>query len=819
MYTKCIQVNFSKDQRRTSGNTLLLRPRPKSDESLFGFLVRLTEINGYEHPIWILKKAHLNTDLFKHNHGLDHRKLNLQRFFELTGLSSDDLGELVYGRAIHPFDITILGQSVPEYLLTSYRPRLCPKCLNQSPYCRKQWELKPVTSCPIHNLMLLEECPACHKPISWYRNRICLCRCGTDWRQADAPILSEKEVVVSRLIYEACGLIPRTVHITNPLYGLDLSPLVSALLLVASHEGSARPIPRNVFARQASRELHNKLLSAFSVFEGWPNGFHNFLGRVFSRHLFQTEQDLRGALARLRYRLLLFNSSQIPPPIHLSLCRELDNYVARFIPSSKCFAAKRSRKKPENGEILERQENKCFSLTVAARFLGITKQETLTLVKHSLLSGTKVQSAHKVDRWKFDENDLDAFLNNIRSRAETVRPDRTTRLWKLINLLDSLTVRLAIIGWDIHTLIEDILGGIIIPRCISSTTDLGSLYFSRLEIQDYIRVKLPQETEPLRLAYVRAGDGFKVRTFRFLARRGFIKTENAMQKGNGMLRGIKCHVIAPKEMASFKSNYVAACSLAREIGTSTSFLVQTLKTQNIYPVSGKSIDGGLQDIFRRADLIHLDLKKLMETCPRLYYGTQTIDSQAAAKMLSVPQKTIDQLVKNGVLSRYSLSPQKPGEYIFNRIYIKHFVGQFSDLTNLISAKAAAGLLQLAKTKLYSNWIERGYLQYDISRDGKKRFLIKSEVERIASFLNSIVTRPEAAIILGVPWGRLNTVMRREGLSPVQNPYPRAFRFVVYSRTDIEKLKSNMHAPELPDEKALVRLSFRKRNFVLAPHSR
>jgi hypothetical protein len=272
-------------------------------------------------------------------------------------------------------------------------------------------------------------------------------------------------------------------------------------------------------------------------------------------------------------------------------------------------------------------------------------------------------------------------------------------------------------------------------------------------------------------------------------------------------------------MASFKSNYVAACSLAREIGTSSSFLVQTLKTQNIYPVSGKSIDGGLQDIFRRADLIHLDLKKLMETCPRQYYGTETVDSQAAARMLSVPQKTIDQLVKNGVLSWYSLSPQKPGEYIFNRIYIKHFVGQFSDLSNLISAKAAAGLLQLAKTKLYSNWIERGYLQYDISRDGKKRFLIKSEVERIASFLNSIVTRPEAAIILGVPWGRLNTVMRREGLSPVQNPYPRAFRFVVYSRTDIEKLKSNMRALELPDEKALVRLSFRKRNFVLAPHSR
>ena len=314
--------------------------------------------------------------------------------------------------------------------------------------------------------MLLEECPACLKPISWYRNRVCFCRCGTDWRQADAPDLSEKELFVSRLIYEACGLTPRTVNTTNPLYGLDLSPLMSALLLVASHEGSAHPIPRNVFVRQASRELHNKLLSAFYVFEGWPNGFHNFLGRVFSRHLFQTEQDLRGALARLRYRFLQFNSGQIPPPIHLSLCRELDNYVARLIPSSKGLAAKRNTKKPENGGMLERQENKCFSLTAAARFLGITKLETLTLVKHSLLSGTKVQLAPKVDRWKFDENDLEAFLNNIRSRAEIVRPECTTRLWKLINLLDSLSVRLATIDWDIHTLIEDILGGIIIPRVI-----------------------------------------------------------------------------------------------------------------------------------------------------------------------------------------------------------------------------------------------------------------------------------------------------------------------------------------------------------------
>jgi hypothetical protein len=177
--------------------------------------------------------------------------------------------------------------------------------------------------------------------------------------------------------------------------------------------------------------------------------------------------------------------------------------------------------------------------------------------------------------------------------------------------------------------------------------------------------------------------------------------------------------------------------------------------------------------------LYLNLKKK---------SSHIVDSQGAAEILSLKKKAIVQLVKNGVLVGNSERSGKTGEYLFHRSLIESFVGQFTDLTNLISLPVAAEILQISPSTIYLGWIKSGYLEYESLCGGKKRFLVKSEVEHIASFINSIVTRPKAAIMLGVSRKYIETFLRRERIKPINNPYPLALPYTMYSRSDFEKLQ-------------------------------
>src|SRR6185369_11479025 len=274
-------IKCSIDQETRS---LLIRSQPKSDESFFGFLLRLTELNAYPSAGLILKEAHLDTTFFHYNHIWHEHNTKYDRLIQLMRITRNELKELLYTPTTKRSEVMTLGRSVPYTLIGAPRPKVCPACLEQSPYCRKQWELAPFTSCAIHNRILLQECHVCLRPIRWYRQRVCCCPCGADWRQARTPSLSESDAVLSQLIYEAFGLIPRSVRKTNnPLCGLDFNSLMSGLLVVESVDTSPCRVSKQVLFDKTNSEIHRKLTRAFTVFEKWPNSFHNLVDRHFSR--------------------------------------------------------------------------------------------------------------------------------------------------------------------------------------------------------------------------------------------------------------------------------------------------------------------------------------------------------------------------------------------------------------------------------------------------------------------------------------------------------------------------------------------------------
>jgi TniQ len=222
---------------------LLFSAIPHPDESFVGYLLRLTEVNRYETLSWILQFAHIkNCGRFKFSLA-QNGSLDVSPLARLTGVDETTLTSLLYVSMRDSerqliVDYSVFGNPVPHYMICLKNPKVCPACLRDSKYARRIWELAPVTVCPSHECLLVDECPNCGKRISWNRKRVSLCSCDFDWRGADPVQVTQNHQRVTRQIFKLCGLPPfdnwnGLVEAKNPLSTLTLVDFIRALSFVA----------------------------------------------------------------------------------------------------------------------------------------------------------------------------------------------------------------------------------------------------------------------------------------------------------------------------------------------------------------------------------------------------------------------------------------------------------------------------------------------------------------------------------------------------------------------------------------------------------
>lgn len=88
--------------------------------------------------------------------------------------------------------------------------QFCPLCLAQdtAPYFRRTWRLAWHVGCPLHGVLLIDDCPACHVPIEPHRlvaedGHLARCsRCQLDWRYVTCTSLSQDTLVFQKLADE-----------------------------------------------------------------------------------------------------------------------------------------------------------------------------------------------------------------------------------------------------------------------------------------------------------------------------------------------------------------------------------------------------------------------------------------------------------------------------------------------------------------------------------------------------------------------------------------------------------------------------------------
>ncbi|WP_082700528.1 TniQ family protein [Magnetospirillum sp. XM-1] len=149
-------------------------PPPIKGESLNGYLLRLSELNGYANLPQLLKIAGYKGAPYWYKPGIG------DRIASLIGMSSDEFKAMSYDRGSKASSRTkaqIFGHDVSYTMLDVTNPKICPACVVDNGYIKSEWDLTSFIACPDHRTILLSRCPHCERKLSWRRPGLLTCAC------------------------------------------------------------------------------------------------------------------------------------------------------------------------------------------------------------------------------------------------------------------------------------------------------------------------------------------------------------------------------------------------------------------------------------------------------------------------------------------------------------------------------------------------------------------------------------------------------------------------------------------------------------------
>jgi len=253
---------------------LVVRVPPESHESLLGFVLRLSEANGYP-------SSYLLGELGDREDPSRMGRLSAKGLSDLAGLSDTQAQRLsMFGDRASARSIKVLDQELMADDCRLSFPQICPLCLADEAVCHALWDLAFVSTCPVHGVALLSLCDACGKSLRWSRLHVTHCRCGADLRsQRSTKSVSSAELTLAnvfrhKLLPGAHALPVEAAHLASlDLYGL--SRLVWVLASV-----TADPWARGKLVR-SRQTLSSHLPAVAALLTDWPRGFQDFLSNTY----------------------------------------------------------------------------------------------------------------------------------------------------------------------------------------------------------------------------------------------------------------------------------------------------------------------------------------------------------------------------------------------------------------------------------------------------------------------------------------------------------------------------------------------------------
>lgn len=194
-----------------------------------------------------------------------------------------------------------------------------------------------------------------------------------------------------------------------------------------------------------------------------------------------------------------------------------------------------------------------------------------------------------------------------------------------------------------------------------------------------------------------------------LVRKGVLPSHNKPTKSSSET------IVTKRDIDHFNSKYILPVKIAQELNTESGFLTELLVGTGIRPLQCPRPDGKTQCVFRKRDLQHINLPRLVSAAqansvmkrkqPPVY------SFQKAAELLGLDKGLMRELVENGIIKPHKnfLFKNVPyDELRFSGITIsKYRKRRITRYIGLVSAQVAAHMLGMSESNLFGTYVHKG----------------------------------------------------------------------------------------------------------------
>ncbi|MEH6502712.1 MAG: helix-turn-helix domain-containing protein [Cycloclasticus sp.] len=570
---------------------LLSRPRPYPDESFRGYVWRLTAENGYSSPASML--GILST---AYGHKVD-----------MASLIRHNLQPLVAQALLNQRD-----RCSDRYILKGMF-RVCFQCLESKPYLREVWDYALLPWCLEHETPLVS------------LGQVPLAALSEHYRLPHREVSNTtiEGQRLSQLIANSLSFIGHSPSdFPRELSNLDADRLQSLILLVGSYcEFGSRFQPRKFAIKESVDNAICILNAAGSVFLRWPTGLQHlvkfsesvnsrrsiarsvgylykaihkeitsadmiFFTHAFDSYLVENWPDIidkkSAWMGKFAHGQGLYEpGTLLAKRMHLTLSR-LRFWVEQGFIDGHVICLQSGTKQVS---VLKGQDNKVTSLISAltldevSKRLGLAKKCVRELLKRHLIEGVKSGLGAA---WLIQEANLSEFMQVLRrgsgdtgSLSSYVSLDRLMRYHSGHMHTQADLVQASIDRAVIYILLgsTDLKNNLLIE---------GGSYKSWAIAPDLLSI--PEAAKELRV---------KQEVMYHLVNKGFISVTNLGRVGR---------FITPESMNAFRCDYVFTSQLRNDHFLTARQIIQVLEKIGVKPVSGPSVDGGRQYLYKREDV-------------------------------------------------------------------------------------------------------------------------------------------------------------------------------------------------------------------------